>query len=273
MQINTNVAAKRRVSCLGPEGSYSELAAAKMCEGEEIILCHTFSEAVQMLLAGDAEHAVLPVENSLNGGIFECLDLLEEKDIFAVKEFPLSIDHRLATLAGVREEEIERIYSHEQAIGQCSQYLEAHFPKVKFIQTASTAESLDKLDMHAAGIVGAHVVREGIVLSKENIADNKGNLTRFLLVERRGRLPASSTMVFLSAVCADKPGSLLGLLKIFLRHGLNLTRIESRPVKNAFQQYRFFIEFAGDISAEWVKKALSEAQVYCEQFKLLGAYD
>ncbi len=268
-----NTVPKKRVSCLGPEGSYSELAAQSLCRGEEIVLCHTFTEAVQMLLDQETDYAVLPVENSLNGGIFECLDLLEEKEIFAVREFPLPIDHRLAMLDGVQIDEIERIYSHEQAITQCAEYLSAHFPEAEFVHTSATAESLDMLDAHSAGIVGAHVVREGVVLSKENIADNKGNFTRFVLVERRGKLPASSAMVFFSAVCADRPGSLLGLLKIFLRHSLNLTRIESRPVKNAFHQYRFFIEFAGDISAEWVKKAISEAQAYCEEFKILGAYN
>ncbi len=261
-----------KVSCLGPEGSYSELAAKKMCEGAEIVLCHSFVDAVRRLVGGKVDYAVLPVENSLNGGIQECLDLLEEYDIFASREFPLPVDHRLATLEGVSFDRIERVYSHEQALGQCLGFLTENFPNAQYIHTNSTAESLEKLSATSAGIVGAHLAREGIVLSDENIADNKANFTRFLLVERKGALPESSVMVFFSAVCADKPGSLLGLLKIFLRHGLNLTRIESRPVKKEFGQYRFFIEFAGDLSAEWVQKALAEARAYCVQFKILGAY-
>lgn len=265
--------APKRVSCLGPAGSYSELAAYKMCEGYEIVLCHSFTEAVHTLLAGDVDYAVLPVENSLNGGVLECLDLLSEEDVFAIEEFPLPVDHRLATLIGVRLDEVDCIYSHEQAIGQCAGYLNTNFPHAEYIHTSATAESLDKLDVHSAGIVGAHVTREGVVLSKENIADNKGNFTRFLLVERRKKLPTRSSMVFFSAICADRPGSLLGLLKIFLRHGLNLTRIESRPVKDQFGQYRFFIEFAGDIATEWVQKALAEAKSYCVVFKILGAYN
>ena len=262
-----------KVSCLGPDGSYSQIAAMRMCEDFEIILCHSFSDAVHRLLAGETDYAVLPVENSLNGGVLESLDLLEEKDIFAVEEFPLAVDHRLATLLGVRPDEVDRIYSHDQALMQCSDYLNRTYPNAALIRTASTAESLEKLDAHSAGIVGAHVLREGVVLSKENIADNKGNFTRFLLVTRRGKLPESSSMVFFSAVCEeDRPGSLLGLLKIFLRYGLNLTRIESRPVKNEFGKYRFFIEFAGDLASDRVRRALAEAERYCAQFKLLGAY-
>ena len=266
-------AAPGRVSCLGPEGSFSQQAAIKLCKGCEVLLCHSFPEVIQKLLKGEVNCAVIPVENSLNGGVLECLDLLEEKDIFGVQEFPLSVDHRLATLHGTRAEDIRYIYSHEQAIGQCANYLLKNFPTAEYVHTSATAESLERLDAHSAGIVGAHVAREGIVLSPEHIADNKSNFTRFMLVERRGALPQTSAMVFFSAVCADRPGSLLGLLKIFLRHGVNLTRIESRPVKEEFGQYRFFIEFAGDIATDWVKKALAEAEAYCTHFKLLGAYN
>lgn len=268
----TSAAPTMKVSCLGPQGSYSEIAAQSMCNGYEIVLCPSFTEAVHRLLEGEVDYAVLPVENSLNGGVLECLDLLEEEDIFACREFPLPVDHRLATLVGVKPSEIDCIYSHEQAFGQCAAYLAKNFPNVRFIPTSSTAESLNQLDAHSAGIVGAHIDREDVILSEENIADNKNNFTRFILAERRGALPTRSAMVFFSAVCADRPGSLLGLLKIFLRHGLNLTRIESRPVKEEFGQYRFFIEFAGDLATDWVQKALVEAQAYCVQYKLLGAY-
>lgn len=261
-----------KVSCLGPDGSYSQLAAEKMCEGSEIVLCRSFRETVKKLLSGETDCAVLPVENSLNGGVLESLDLLEAEDVFGYEEYLLGVDHRLAMLEGVKREEVTRIYSHEQAIGQCSEYLARNFPQAVCLPTSSTAGSIAMLDGHSAGIVGAHMRREGIVLSPENIADNKGNYTRFLLIGRRGPLPGHSVMVFFSAVCAHKPGSLVNLLKIFQRHSLNLTRIDSRPVKEAFGQYRFFIEIAGDIGNDRVKTALTEAKSYCAQFKLLGAY-
>lgn len=264
---------KKKVSCLGPAGSYSEFAARNMCEGCEIVLCHNFAEAVKKLTAGEVDFAVLPVENSLNGGVSECLDLLDSEAVFGSREYLLLVDHRLALLEGVKEEDVEVICSHEQAIGQCGEYLEKHFPHARLLETASTAESLKRLDGHTAGIVGAHVRKEGVRLSEENIADNKGNYTRFLVVERERSVPEHSVMVFFSAVCAHKPGALVNLLKIFQRYSLNLTRIQSRPVKEAFGQYRFFIEIAGDIGNERVKSALSEARRYCASFKLLGAYN
>ena len=264
----------KKVSCLGPEGSFSELAAQKMCRDCTIVLCHSFSEAVKKLISGEVDAAVLPIENSLNGAVRQNLDLLEQEDIFGTEEYLLPVDQRLAMLEGVKKEDIRYIYSHEQAIGQCMQYIRTHFPAVQCIHTSSTVESLNKLDAHSAGIVGAHIERQGVVLSEENIADNKQNFTRFMRVERgRGEGKEHSVMVYMCAVCAHKPGSLLGLLKIFRQHELNLTRIESRPVKEAFGQYRFFIEFAGDIGTDRVQKALSEVKAYCSQYKLLGAYN
>lgn len=261
-----------RVSCLGPEGSYSQLAARKMCEGGEVLLCKNFTEVVSKLLKGECEFCVLPVENSLNGGVGECLDLLEREEIFGVKEYVLPVDHRLATLMGVKREDIRLIRSHEQALSQCSEYLAENFPEASYVSAFSTSESLSGLDAHTAGIVGSHVVREGIVLSEENIADNKSNFTRFLLLERGRGNAEHSAMVFFCAVCPHSPGSLLGLLKIFRKYELNLTRIESRPVKETFGQYRFFIEFAGDVGSARVLQALGAAKAYCAQFKVLGAY-
>ncbi len=261
-----------KVSCLGPEGSFSERAAEELCTGAEILLAPTFAEAVRSLVSGAADYCVLPVENALNGGVGEALDLITGENVFGVRELPLPVDHRLAMLEGVKADDIRFVYSHEQALAQCKEFLRANLPKAQWKFTSSTVESLSRLDECSAGVVGAHVRRAGVVLSEENIADDKANFTRFLLLERAGSLPDRSAMVFFSAVCAHEPGSLLGLLKIFQRYSLNLTRIESRPVKGAFGQYRFFIEFAGNIADARVGSAMKEAERYCNQFKILGAY-
>lgn len=264
----------RRVGCLGPEGSYSEIAAKRMRADYGIVLYADFSAVVEGLLRGETDFAVLPIENSIQGGVLKNLDLLAESDVFEIEECVLSIDHRLAMLEGVRLSDIERVYSHEQAIGQCSRFLHDQLPKARCIFTSSTAESLSRLDARSAGIVGSHVRREGIVLSEDNIADEKKNYTRFMLLEkRRVELPAFSTMVFFCAVTEHKPGALVELLQIFARYGLNLTRIESRPIKDSFGEYRFFIEFAGDIGDKIVLEALAEAKRICLQFRVLGAYN
>ncbi len=261
-----------KVSCLGPAGSYSELAAKKLFPEGEIVLCPDFPCVPEKLISGETERAVLPIENSIRGGVLQNLDLLATQDVFAVREIVLRIDHRLATKAGVQYSDVTRIYSHEQAIGQCTEFLRTHFPHAQLLFTDSTAKSLSLLDGHSAGIVGYHAAREGIVLSEENIADEKNNFTRFLCLTRRDTVPAHCSKLFFTAICAHRPGSLLEMLETFARRGCNLTRIESRPIKNVFGEYRFFVEFAGDIGDKNVQCALEEVQKSCLQFKLIGAY-
>lgn len=263
-----------KVSCLGPAGSYSELAAQRFFLGAaEIVLCRNFKEVIGALQSGETDYAVVPIENSIQGGVLQNLDLMERSDVFAEAELVLPIDHRLARKAGAAQAQIRRIYSHEQAIGQCAEYLTEHFPDAQRVYTASTAESLSRLDGESAGIVGAHVRAEGVVLSAENIADEKQNFTRFLRLARRGeQARRHSEMIFLCAVLKHAPGTLEHLLRIFADYGKNLTRIESRPIRGVFGEYRFFIELEGDIADPAVKEMLLKSEEYCTQFRILGAY-
>ena len=130
------------------------------------------------------------------------------------------------------------------------------------------------MDDRSAGIVGAHIRAEGVVLSDENIADEKNNFTQFFLLRRRSDgLPAHGKTVFFAAVCEHRPGSLLELLRCFSARGINLTRIESRPIPSVPGEYRFFIELAGEVSDSRVCTALSEAEMHCRTFRILGIYD
>lgn len=263
----------KKVSCLGPEGSYSHLAAEKLCAGSEVLLCANFPEVFRALTSGAAEDAVIPIENSIQGGVLQNLDLLEREDVYAVEQTVLKIDHRLALKEGVPLSAVRRVYSHEQAIGQCSEYLQQHLPQAECIFTDSTAKSLSLVDEASAGIVGAHAKRAGIVLSAENIANEKENYTQFFRLKRRAEgLPAHSGTVFFCAVCEHRPGSLLTLLKVFSDEGINLTRIESRPIRGILGEYRFFIEIDGDLGDKRIRGALERARGLCRTFRILGAY-
>lgn len=262
-----------RASCLGPAGSYSELAAKRFLEGGgEAVLCRSFSEVISLCERGEVDFAVIPIENTIQGGVLQNLDLLEKADVFAVEELVLGIDHRLATLAGVTIEDITRVYSHEQAIGQCTAFLRERLPAAQCIFTSSTAESLSKLDAHSAGIVGSHVFAEGVELSAENIADEKKNYTHFFKLVKRGNELMQGKRLYFCAVCKHEPGSLVHLLGIFAGYGKNMTRIESRPIKNVPGEYRFFIELEGDGRDPVVREMLKKARDYCLQFRILGNY-
>ena len=181
------MAAIGRAACLGPAGSYSELAAHTLCPQAHILFFPTFPAVFDALEEGRSDAAVIPIENSIHGGVLQNLDLLEVRAAVAVAEVRLRIDHRLATRQGVRFSEITRVYSHEQAIGQCARFLDEYLPHAERIFTDSTAKSLALLDEHSAGIVGAHTRAEGVCLSPENIADEKNNFTQFFLLRRRMR--------------------------------------------------------------------------------------
>lgn len=261
----------KKIACLGPSGSYSALVAMREYSEEDILLCADFAGVISSVTGGGAESAIIPIENSIRGGVLQNLDLLEVTDVYAVKEYTQKIDHRLALLKGVKPQDVKRIYSHEQAIGQCAKYLHANFPNVQYICTDSTAKSLELLDEHSAGIVGSHIVRENILLSEENIADEKNNFTRFLkLIPRSCGLPEKSDKIFFCAVTKHRPGSLLELLTVLKE--FNLTKIESRPIKNVFGEYRFFIELVGNVGDERLQKAIANAEQICRQFRMIGAY-
>lgn len=264
-----------KVAYLGPDGSYSSLAAEKLCPEMQKMPCKTFAAAVNALLQGDAEAAVLPVENTLQGAVTQNLDLLyANPDIFAVREYMLPIEHRLIAREGTRLNEIRRVFSHEQAILQCSKFLAEKLPDAQIIATDSTMQSVSRIrEAGDAGIVGSHVRADGLSFVGENIADKRSNFTHFLLV-RKGKesLPSHSARVFFAAGCPHEPGALLKMLQILAVYDLNMTKIESRPIKNAPGTYCFFIEFEGDVGEKRVRFALERLSEYTYNFQLLGCY-
>lgn len=264
-----------KVSCLGPDGSYTCLAARSLCGGAEIVPCHTFSQAVDMALAGEVDAVVMPIENTINGGVLQNLDLLAGNDgLAAVREYTLKIDHRLITLAGAERGKINRIFSHRQALEQCAAYLNANYPNAELVAENSTAASLSCIKLPTdAAIAGAQCAGEGYDVSPECISDEKNNFTHFLLVVKGGpRAATRSAKVFLTFTCRHVPGALLNMLSIIYDHSLNMTKIESRPIKDRPGEYRFFVEVEGDYSSAEMKNALRAVEREAHSFRVLGAY-
>ena len=263
-----------KVSCLGPGESYSCLAAKRFRSDATFVCCKSFKEVIDKFKSGEADFAVIPVSNCITGSIVKNLDLITETEgVMGVESFLLPVEHRLVTKGNIPYKNIERVCSHVQALGQCEKFIQANFPNARLVVTRSTAESLSLLDGHTAGIVGAHVAGDGLVLSAENVADERENATRFMLFEKRTLPPEKSNYFFFSAVCRHEAGALASLLGIFAELGLNLTRIGSRPVQSAEGPYRFFMEFEGNIGSQEVQSALAEAKHRGAQFRLIGAYN
>lgn len=280
-----------KIAYLGPEGSYSHLAAKAFLESEkgkqsvtsgwdECIPFRNFSEVLAAVESGKADAAALPIENSLQGGVSQNLDLLQATDdMYAMKEYVLRIEHHLIYKEGVKLSEIGRVYSHRQALDQCLEYLDKELPFAALRETESTAFGLTKAmedeSGKSAAIAGAHAVhlRNGFVMGEECISDEKRNFTYFLLVKKgQESLPAHSEKVFFSAVCPHRKGSLLELLQIIANYNINMTKIESRPVKDEPGHFRFFIEADCDIGSADVAEMLAAIKKSTLECKLLGAY-
>ncbi len=280
-----------KIAFLGPEGSYSHLAAQSFLKTEstgeyrpndwdECIPFRNFPEVLAAVSTGRVDAAAVPIENSLQGGVLQNLDLLQSsEDLYAVKELIIRIDHRLIYKKGVKFSEIGRVYSHRQAIDQCATFLSKEMPFASLRDAESTAFGISRAveddTGKSAAIAGAHTenLRSGFVMSEESIADEKNNFTHFLLVKKgKKSLPQESERVFFSTVCPHRPGSLLELLQVIAQYGINMTKIESRPVKNRVGDYRFFIEADCSIGSPRVQEMLSAIEKNTLECKLLGAY-
>ncbi|MGN0818225.1 MAG: prephenate dehydratase [Candidatus Coproplasma sp.] len=263
------------IGYLGPDGSYSQLAAQKLCNGANLKEYPTFYALMEALLCGGADGIILPIENSINGGVMQNIDLLEETEgVLAVAETTVKIDHRLATLKGADKSKITSIYSHVQALGQCAKYLTANFPDARRVPTDSTSGSLKMIKTERdAGIVGSHCAADGYELSPHCISDEPANFTQFLLVKKRTLTEIGhSGKIYFSITCRHEPGALVSLLSVLCAHSLNMTKIESRPIKDKPGEYRFFIEMEADYASPDVKSALKEIKDKSQSVKLLGCY-
>ena len=281
-----------KIAFLGPEGSYSHLAAKEFLKTEnavkksawdwdECIPFRNFPEVLSAVEDGRVDAAAIPIENSIQGGVSQNLDLLQSStDLYAVKELVIRIDHRLIYKEGVKLSQIGRVYSHRQALDQCAAFLGKEMPFASLRETESTgfgiSRAVEDESGKSAAIAGAHTenLRSGFVMSEESISDEKNNYTHFLLIKKgEETVPATSERVFFSAVCPHRPGSLLALLQVIAKSGVNMTKIESRPVKNRPGDYRFFIEADIDISSNEAKEMLSSVRENTLECKLLGAYN
>lgn len=277
-----------KIAYLGPEGSYSHLAAKEFLKAEtgaehwadECVPFRNFPEVIQAVESGRVDASAVPIENSLQGGVLQPLDLLQEsKTLYAVKEKVIRVDHRLIYKEGVSLASIGRVYSHRQALDQCSDFFTSKMPFASLREAESTgfgiARAMEDETGKSAAVAGAHTenLRAGFVMSAESIGNDKDNFTHFLLIKKgENYLPAHSERVFFSTVCPHRPGSLLELLEVIARHGINMTKIESRPVKGKVGDYRFFIEADCDIASDSVQAMLSEIKENTLECKLLGAY-
>ncbi|MBI5594664.1 MAG: prephenate dehydratase [Elusimicrobia bacterium] len=258
----------------GLRGAYSEEAALERFPGAEAV-GSAFSEQVfEAVLSGAVDCGVLPVENSIAGPVAVNADLFLKHDVFITGESYLRIEHCLLGLPGAAP---RTVFSHPVALAQCRSYIESHALKaVPEFDTAGSAELVaSRRDPAEAAIASKRCAEAyGLSVLAEGIQSAKDNFTRFVVFHRRDRVPAGLLMekTSLAFTAKHRPGALLDCLKRFAEQGLNLTRLESRPIPEDPFSYFFLVDLLGGAESAPVKKALAALEADAGLVKVLGSY-
>lgn len=271
--------APQRVSYLGPAGTFSEQAAVQFFGSSiEHVPCVSFDEVFHAAEAGTSDFGVIPVENSTEGVVTRSLDLLLQSPLHIVGEISLLIRHHLLRLAPSLDG-IEVVLAHPQALAQCQGWLNKHLPKAERRAVASNAEGarLAATNPAWAGIASERAGSEfGLHVAAHAIQDDAFNRTRFAVVCLPQVLDAPQASgkdcVSLVVSVPNKPGAVHDLLVPLKKHGVSMTRFESRPARSGQWEYFFYIDLEGHPSQPNVAQALQELRSLCAYYKLLGAY-
>lgn len=263
-----------RVAYMGPPRSFSHAAALqRFGEAAAYVETRTIQDAIEAAACGDADLAVAPIENSTEGGVNATLDALFDSDVSISAELVLEIE--LCLLAQRDDLSlIRRVASHPQPLGQCKQWLREHLPDAELVVAASTtAAAQDALkDPHTAAVGSRLAAELGLLVVRERIQDHEGNATRFVVV---GKEPAPRTGQDKTSLVFSTPherGALRRVLEVFDAEGLNLTRIESRPLRGQRWQYAFFTDLEGHRDDPAVARALSRIEQDGAMLRVLGSY-
>lgn len=282
-----------RIAYLGPEGTFSQAAVHKQF-GHAIgdIPCTTIDETFRAVETGKADYCVVPVENSTEGAVSRTLDLIVGSPLKVCGEVYLPVHQNLlrklpsppgrgsrgeggAPGSALQLDEIKRVYSHAQSLGQCQHWLNRNLPGVERISVPSNAEAarLASLDDSAAAIAGESAAEiYGLTVVSPRIEDEPNNTTRFLVLSLQDAAPSGRDKTSLALSMPNRPGALVELLKPFSEAGVSLTRLESRPARQGNWEYLFFVDCDGHRQDQKVAAVLAQVSSKAAMLKVLGSY-
>ncbi len=266
-----------RVVYQGVEGAYAHLALLSYF-GKNQAHFHvpTWRDAMEAIKEGQADFAVLPFENSTAGIVAENYDLLREYGFCIIGEITIPINHCLLALPGAALSDIKTIYSHPQALSQCTLFLEKH-PQIEIISQKNTAVAAKKVCDDAnpsQAAIASRLTSElyGLQILEEEIQNSSSNATRFIIVSRKKEYIAGAGKISICVRLSHASGALYHALSHFIFNGLNLTSIESRPIPDASWEYQFFIDFDGNLTDPAVENALKGLAAEASDFMVFGNY-
>ncbi len=243
---------------------------------KEILSFNTHRELVEGVENGKVDFAILPIENSIVGEVRDSIDLINKRSIYIVGEVKHKIEHNLLGIKGSKIEDIKRVYSHEQALMQCSEFLGKYpeWEKVKMNNTALSAKYIGDTKNKENACIANMETREmyNLELLQPDINNEKENFTRFFIVSNKNLICENSEKISVITSTKNESGALMKLLKVFSDYGLNMVNLKSRPKTNKPWEYYFYIDFEGNLEEENVEKALKEIREKSIYLQILGNY-
>lgn len=270
---------KMGIGYLGPAGTFTEQVAAYIAQEHscDLIEYPGIPDVIYATHFGDIQWGVVPIENSVEGSVTVTLDMLvHDVDVYIVQEVIIPIQQCLLVQPGCHKEDITLILSHPQALAQCRGYLYENFHGISQQNTLSTSEAtrLVSADKRTYAAIGSKKAadRFGLQVLDEDIQDHKGNSTRFIIISKQEEEPLGNCKTSIAFTVTDRPGSLLEALQIFADAHVNLTRIESRPMKTLLGQYLFLIDMEGSRWDQRIQDILETIRRKSMFYKFLGSY-
>lgn len=264
-----------RVAYLGPEGTFTQQAVFQQFGHSVSASAEAgIDEVFRRVQGGEVDFGVVPVENSSQGIVTHTLDMFMHSEVRIAAEVEMRIHQHLLTRARSLDE-IERVYAHQQSLAQCRMWLAGHLEHAELIAVSSNAEAARRVRNapDAAAIAGRNAAEiYGLPVMFANIEDHADNTTRFLVLGRELLPPSGEDKTTLMVAGLDAPGALFGLIEPLSRHGVNMTRIESRPSRERRWDYVFFIDVEGHVEDDGLGQALAELKGRAAQVRILGCY-
>lgn len=265
------------VACQGIEGAYSQLAAERLFRTPNIMFFSNWEKVFSAIEAGLCRYAVLPIENSTAGSVKKVYDLMIRHRFRIVRTVRIKIDHNLLVKKGTKLSDIREIVSHEQAISQCAGFLASLGPNVTITRVENTALAAqivaesDRTDI-ASLSSRASAEQYGLSVLSASVQDNGNNHTRFICITNETEIYPGADRTSLMVVTPHKPGALYRLLSRFNALGINLLKLESRPIPDRDFEFMFYFDLEAPVYSEKLAQLLSELEQECDEFTYLGSY-
>jgi prephenate dehydratase len=262
----------------GERGSFSEEAAYRL-RGRRIRIlpCETFAATFQSVATGKARACLVPIENTLAGSVYENFDLLLANHLHIVGEVNLRIVHNLIALPGTARKDIRQVYSHPVALAQCSRFFSRHphIEKIPFYDTAGAVKMLAERRIRGAAAIAsriaAEVYRARVLLT--HLEDHRENYTRFLLLSKTAEVSRQANKVSIVFSTSNVPGALYKCLSVFALRDIDLSKMESRPLRGRPWEYFFYLDFVGHIKEQRCRNALAHLGEVTNFLRVLGCYE